>query len=192
MKRKKLVICVVLGVIALAIALVFIFGGKGDRLVFEGGGERTAPIEKALGAIFDGDGEAYYEAFPPALRETYDALYVVQGGFPGCADMSDYLKKCVHGINGQNYGEDYCLFVKVLSEKEISVEALESLPGDVNLDNYTYQRFVTESNTDAVFSVEIRLCYEGELDSEEKEIELYVIKQDGEWYLHPFFAFYGF
>ena len=193
MSKKKIIIISVAAFLAVAIAVgVLVFSGNDERLVFNGGSEKTKPIEKALSAIMALDGDGYYGAFPPALEKHYEEVHMVESIYAGLTTISDVLDRNMLSVHKANYGEDFTLEVSVLSENQISVAELDDKPGDPNWDHYSYLRFVTEENTEEVWSIKLKLVYEGNDDSEEKEKEVYVVKQDGTWYLHPHFIFDSF
>ena len=193
MTKKKLIIlasALFLTIVATVLALT-VFGG-GDSVSFEGTTEKSKPVEQALTAIYNEDGSGYYAAFPPALKEKYEETYVIPGTFVPCKTMGDYLKSYMSKVNKANYGEDYTVEVEFLKEEKLSVEKLNGMASDPNLDVYTYMRFVTEENTEELWQITLKIKYSGSLDEEEKEQFVYVVKQDGKWYLHPCFVFYGF
>ena len=193
MTKQKLIILSVAMLVALATAIVvFTACGNGDTVSFEGTDAKSSPIETAITAIVNGDGEGYYSAFPPALKEAYEEGYVISGTFAPCSTMSEYLTNYMVKVNKANYGEDYTLAVEFLDEERITVAELDTMTNDPNLDYYTYMRFVTEENTEQAWRIKLKLSYEGSYGSEEKEQSVFVVQQNGYWYLHPHFVFYGF
>lgn len=174
------------------IAMLSVTACSSEGLEFKGGSEKSAVVETALNAVFAADGDAYYSTFPPKVKEDYDALYVVEGTFAGCSSMDDYLKNTVMRVHNDNYGEGFSLKAEVVEEKKLSVAELDKISSDPNLDYYTMMRYVTEENTMEVYGVRLALSYDGDLGAEEKEVELYVINQEGKWYLHPHFVFFGY
>ncbi len=191
-KKKLIILAVATFLIITATALALSACGKDEGVSFKGTSEKTAPVEKAITAIFNGDGDAYYSAFPPSLKEHYEESYVIAGVFAPCKTMSEYLSTYMIKSNKANYGEDYAVAVEFLSEEQISVAELDAMAADPNLDYYTYKRFVTEENTEEVWRIKLKLSYSGSYGEEEKDQTVYVVKQDGKWYLHPHFVFYGF
>ncbi len=193
MIKKKLIILAVAALLVItATALALSACGKDEGVSFKGTSQKTVPIEKAISAIYNGNGDDYYSAFPPALKENYEELRVIEGYFAPCNTMSKYLSTYMVKVNKANYGEDYAVAVEFVSEEQISVAELEAMNSDPNLDYYTYKRFVTEENTEEVWRIKLKLSYSGSYGEEEKDQTVYVVKQNGVWYLHPHFVFYGF
>ncbi|MBE6678248.1 MAG: hypothetical protein E7597_05600 [Ruminococcaceae bacterium] len=193
MIKKKLIILAVAALLVItATVLALSACDKDEGVSFKGTSQKTAPIEKAVSAIYNGDGDAYYSAFPSALKEHYEESYVVAGVFAPCKNMSEYLSTYMVKVNKANYGEDYAVAVEFLSEEQISVAELDAMHSDPNLDYYTYKRFVTEDNTEEVWRIKLKLSYSGSYGEEEKDQTVYVVKQNGKWYLHPHYVFYSF
>ncbi len=190
MSKKVIIIAVAAVALVAVLVAVLVFGG--GRLSFKGGSEKTEPIEKALEAIINCDGEGYYAAFPPEVKTTYEQLHIISDKFPGNTTMANVLDKVIGSVNNANYGEGYSLKAKVTEEKKLSVEELDKRADDPNLDTETFLRFVTEENTDEVWRIDLELNYDGDDGAETKEVSVYVVKQNGTWYLHPFFIFYAF
>lgn len=191
-KQKLIILSVALLVAVVSSVVVFTACGNKDAVSFEGTDDKSSPIETAITAIVNGDGEGYYSAFPPELKEAYEDGYVIKGTFAPCNTMSEYLTNYMVKVNKANYGEDYTLAVEFFGEEQITVAELDDMNNDPNLDYYTYKRFVTEENTEEVWRIKLKLSYEGSYGNEEKEQSVYVVKQDGCWYLHPHFVFFGF
>lgn len=176
--------------ILLALALTLMLcgcGGAGGKTVsFQGDSEATALIASALDAVLNCDAEAYLACFPPEAVSDYDK-YDVYGYFFSAEDMHTWLERC-NVINVENYGEHITVTGKLVSEAVDDVE----LFGDANLDYYTYNRYVTQDNTEAAYTVALEYTVKGSGGSTAKTAEVYIVKQNGVWYLHPFFIFHSF
>ncbi len=146
----------------------------------------AAPLERALNALLEGDGEDYYKEFPPRMVKDYKEQEVCLYYY-SLQDMSAWLKNNLR-IYGDSYGEDFYIRGSISRIEMASVAAM----GDANLDYHTYMRYVTEENTAEVMAAYFNYTIGGSEGSEEKEAKLYFVKQEEKWYLHPCFAFYTF
>lgn len=148
--------------------------------------EAAAPLETALTALLDGDGDAYLNAFPPEMVKDYKEQDVYLYYY-SLQDMTAWLKNNLR-IYGASYGKDFFIRGSIVKTEKLDVSSL----GDANLDYHTYMRYVMPDNTEEVQSVLFSYKIGGTEGSEEKEAKLYFVKQKGTWYLHPCFAFYTF
>ena len=146
----------------------------------------AAPLEVALKALLDGDGDAYLKAFPPEMVKDYKEQDVYLYYY-SLQDMTAWLKNNLR-IYGTAYGDDFYVRGSISSLEKLSVDSL----GDANLDYHTFLRYVTPDNTEEVMALLFSYKIGGSEGSEAKEARLYFVKQKGVWYLHPCFAFYTF
>lgn len=167
-------------------ALVLTSCGKGKDFSFSGGGEGAAPVKTVLKAILDGDGEAYFSAFPPAAVADYQDMNTLKAFFY-CNDIESYLDTLL-GVYEENYGAGVRIKAKITAEEQVTVDAVKN----GNPDYYTFKSYVTEDNTEEVCKISLELKVSGKRDSDTYTVLLYTVKQDGVWYLHPMFAFSSF
>lgn len=161
--------------------------GASDKTVsLRGDSEATTLLASVLDAVICCDAEAYLACFPPEAVSDYDK-YDVYGYFFSAEDMHTWLERC-NVINVENYGDHITITGTLVSETVDDVE----LFGDANLDYYTYNRYVTQKNTEAAYAVTLEYTIKGSFMSYTKTAEVYLVKQNGVWYLHPFFIFYSF
>lgn len=174
--------------LALALSLVLCGCGNanGTTVSLQGDSEATELLSSALDAVINCDAEAYLACFPPEAVSDYDK-YDVYGYFFSAEDMHTWLERC-KVINVENYGEHITVTGTLVSETIDDVELL----GDANLDYYTYNRYVTLENTEAAYIVSLEYTVKGSDTDMTKTAEVYVVKQNGIWYLHPFFIFHSF
>ncbi len=156
-----------------------------SQVSVSGDKEETAILETVLGAMLNADEKAYLSVFPEEMVKDYEETDVY-GYFFMAEDMEAWLAASLSTYS-TNYGKGIKISGTVTS-METEVEAL----GDANLDYYTYKRYVTEENTEAVRIATFNYKISGSSTDEEKTAKIYFVKQQGKWYLHPCFAFYLF
>lgn len=146
----------------------------------------ATPLQTALTALINGDGEGYYKAFPPKMEEDYKTQEVCAYYF-SFTDMSSWLENAMR-VYDVSYGKGLYIKGEIVSSEKVALSTL----GDANLDYYTYMRYATEENTEEVQRAVFSYTIGGDESMEEKEATLYFVKQDGKWYLHSYYAFYNF
>lgn len=181
MKRIALLLA-----LALALSLCGCNYGSGNTVSLRGDSEATTVLTMVLDAVLACDAEAYLACFPPEMVSDY-AEYDVYGYFFSSEDMRTWLERC-SAVYAEAYGNDITVTGTLVSE---AVEDVERF-GDANLDYYTYKRYVTRENTEAAYTVALEYTVKGSGGSETKTADIYIVKQDGAWYLHPCFAFHSF
>lgn len=159
---------------------------SGKTVNLQGDSEATTVLAAVFDAVLNCDAEAYLSCFPPEMISDY-AEYDVYGYFFSAEDMRTWLERC-NVINAENYGDDITVTGKLVSQAIDDVE----LFGDANLDYYTYNRYVTRENTEAAYTVALEYTVKGSSTSCTKTAEVYIVKQNGVWYLHPCFSFHSF
>ncbi len=175
-----------LSALLLLIPLLLCACGGEKTATVSGGGEEARALEAALTALLSADADTYLSAFPPEMGEDYEEQYVYSYYF-GAGSMEEYLEASLAAY-GESYGDGIRITGEIVSIEVTDVEAF----GDANLDYYTYNRYVTEENTEEAKSAVFKYTVGGDRGSEEKEARIYFVKQNGSWYLHPCFAFYSF
>lgn len=179
MKRLKRIFATVL-IFALALSAA---ACGSDTVSIDGGGAYDGALTALFEGLLRGDGDTYYSAFPPALKEVYEDMHTV-AVFHGCDTMSGFLEGVVE--EWEHYcGKDPSVSIEVESDvAEVITDSDEK-----HLDHYTYQRFVTTENTSDMRKLELHLEFEGDASEKEEDFTVYVVKQDGKWYVHPVFVF---
>jgi len=172
--------------ILLVLALCLSACGSETGVSVENSTDFTTPLETALAALLEGDGDAYLKAFPPQMVKDYKEQDVYLYYY-SLQDMTAWLKNNLR-IYGTSYGKDFFIRGSIVETKKLEVSSL----GDANLDYHTYLRYVTPENTEEVQMALFSYKIGGSESSEEKEARLYFVKQKDKWYLHPCFAFYTF
>lgn len=194
--NKRLYIILISAVVAVAaiVTLFLVLGGDGNTveyksgerlLVFEGKSQCSEPILDFLKATLDNNGDAYFKVFPPEAAADYtnESAPAVQVHM-GHETMDGFLLYQTDRYE-DFYGDNIVITVKVLSEESASFEDIE----DWNLDQYTFKRYITRENTEEIKKITIDYTVKGDLDKDNRELAVYVVKQDGKWYMHPTYAF---
>lgn len=181
MKRIALLLA-----LALTLMLCGCTGASDETVSLRGDSEATTLLASVLDAVICCDAEAYLACFPPEAVSDYDK-YDVYGYFFSAENMRVWLERC-SSVYSDTYGDNISVKGTLVSETVDDVE----LFGDANLDYYTYNRYVTRENTEAAYTVTVEYTVSGKTGNESKTAEVYLVKQNGVWYLHPFFIFYSF
>lgn len=161
-------------------------GSEENAVVINGSDAEVAVLTAALTALINGNAAEYLSAFPPEMVKDYEETDVY-GYFFNISDMGAWLKGSITSYK-EAYGSDITVNGALTSVAETEVDKL----GDANLDYYTYKRYVTVENTQAVHTATFEYTIKGENVVENKTAQIYFVKQEGKWYLHPCFAFYSF
>lgn len=157
-----------------------------SRAAVSGGGSETAVLESAISALLSADEDGYLSAFPPQMAKDYEEQNVCRYYF-GCADTGEWLES-VREAYLENYGSGVSVKGRLVSVTEKDAEAL----GDLNLDYYTYERYVTAENTERAIEATLEYEIKGKNHGESKKAHIYFVRQGGKWYLHPCLAFFTF
>ncbi len=173
---------IIVGLLAIALTLSAA-ACSGGRVDIDNGGAYDGALMALFEGLLSGDGELYYSAFPPRMKEVFEDMRTVPV-FHGCDTMSGFLEGVVE--EWERYcGKNVCLSIDV--ESDVAEPVIDS--DDKHLDHYTYQRFVTTENTEEMRKLELELEFEGDGGEKEESFTVYVVKQNGKWYVHPVFVF---
>lgn len=175
-----------------ALALVLLVSacagcGDGGAARNTGGGDPVLePLQAAFEGLLERDGDRYLSAFPPQMAADYEAGAVYRVFF-GLDGMESWLELAMEA-NEESYGGGISVEYALLSKTDSDAGGL----GEINLDYYTYKRYVSAENTESVCILELSYTIGGDAGSESKLARLYAVRQEGKWYLHPCHAFYMF
>lgn len=196
MKNKKVILISTTAVlvVALVIALMWlitpnktVYNTKNATITLYDGPEYCDPVMDFLSGTYNCNEQTYFSAFPPAAVKDYtmEAAPLVQMQF-GYSKMADFLASQVKS-HKDVYGADLEIELEYVSSKTVGFD--HPKVKEMEYDKYNYIRYVTEENTQQIKEVKLKYSEKGSLDKDSRDVTVYLVKQEGQWYLHPFFSY---
>ncbi len=161
-ERKVLIVIIVLA----AIAAAFILYRNG---VF--GGNYRRPITNYFNAICERDFNAYIETMPLRMREDYAAERESLG-----YSEYEYLDELYSDLFSE-FGEDMRIELEFLGRSRPDEEYIQSF------ESAYLQTYGETINTSSVYGVNVIAHFSGELSEADIELECFVLRLSGKWYM---------
>lgn len=155
-------------VIIAAVAAFFVVRGLG-------GSSYEKVVEKAINSVFDGDIKALVDLLPPDMMDNAMAQEgISQSELDSQIDqMGDMLKNEMKSLSTE-YGDDWKISQKILSETDVTGTDLEVLQDDYSEINVKVA---------AAKELNVEISISGSEGRDSNTVDLYVVKVGNSWYL---------